>query len=171
MRKNVQVKRSDTGLGLFTTELIPRGKKIIEYTGPLISTEELNKRRGKYFFRVNTKWSINGSHRSNSARYINHSCMPNAEAIISGKRIWIWSIKVIKAGEEITIDYGEEYFDDHIKPKGCKCDPCNKERAKAKALGRRAKSVFIYGRTLVSLTNLFSNHLNGYRYKSRDSQS
>ena len=126
MQRNVQVKRSDTGLGLFTTELIPRGKKIIEYTGSLISNGELNKRRGKYFFRINTKWSINGSPRSNSARYINHSCMPNAEALISGKRIWIWSMEVINAGEEITINYGKAYFDDHIKSKGCKCDACKR---------------------------------------------
>jgi len=38
--------------------------------------------------------------------------------------MWIWSIKVIKAGEEITIDYGKDYFDDFIKPVGCKCAKC-----------------------------------------------
>ena len=124
MQKNIQVKRSSTGLGLFAIESISRGRKIIEYTGPLISNEEVERRRGKYFFEINKKWSINGSTRANIARYINHSCDPNAEAIISGRRIWIWAKKVIKAGEEITINYGKEYFDDQIKPTGCKCDAC-----------------------------------------------
>lgn len=120
----VVVKRSATGLGLFAAQRIPAGKRIIEYTGPLISNEEVSKRRGKYFFEVNTKWSIDGSPRGNTARYINHSCLPNAEAFISGHRVWIWSKRNIKAGEEITYNYGKEYFNDLIKPKGCKCHKC-----------------------------------------------
>jgi SET domain-containing protein len=119
------VKRSSTGLGLFAVEAIAKGERIIEYMGPLISNEEVEKRKtGKYFFGVNTKWSIDGSSRSNTARYINHSCRPNAEALVSGRRVWIWARKKIKAGEEITFDYGKEYFDDHIKPVGCKCPKC-----------------------------------------------
>jgi SET domain-containing protein len=118
------VRRTATGLGLFALQPIPAGKRIIEYTGPLISNEEVEKKRGKYFFGVNTKWSIDGSPRSNIARYINHSCRPNSEALISGRRVWIWSKKNIKAGEEITYNYGTEYFEDLIKPKGCKCKKC-----------------------------------------------
>ena len=121
----IKVKRTATGLGLFALKAIPKGKRIIEYIGPLISNEEVEKRKtGKYFFGVNTKWSIDGSPRSNIARYINHSCRPNAEALVSGHRVWIWSMKNIKAGEEITFDYGQEYFEDHIKPVGCKCEKC-----------------------------------------------
>lgn len=119
------VKRTDTGLGLFAREPIPAGERIIEYKGPLVSNEEVYRRKnGKYFFGLNTKWSIDGTPRSNIARYINHSCSPNAEAYVSGRKIWIWSKKAIKSGEEITYDYGKEYFDDHIKPVGCKCKQC-----------------------------------------------
>lgn len=119
------VRRSATGLGLFALERIPAGKRIIEYTGPLVSNEEVERRRtGKYFFGVNSKWSIDGSPRTNTARYINHSCRPNAEALISGRRVWIWSKRSIKAGEEITYDYGKEYFEDHIRPAGCRCEKC-----------------------------------------------
>lgn len=119
------VRRTSTGLGLFALEPIPAGKRIIEYTGPLVSNEEVERRNwGKYFFAVNTKWSIDGTPRSNTARYINHSCRPNAEAIVTGRRVWIWSKRRIKAGEEINYDYGKEYFDDHIKPVGCKCEKC-----------------------------------------------
>jgi len=118
------IRRTSTGLGYFALEPISKGKKIIEYTGPLISNEEVEKRSGKYFFGVNTKWSIDGSPRSNIARYINHSCRPNAEALISGRRVWIYSKRNIKPGEEVTYDYGEEYFEDIIQPMGCRCVKC-----------------------------------------------
>ena len=118
------VKRTNTGLGLFAVKLIPRGKRIIEYKGPLVTDAEVYKRGGKYFFGVNTKWSIDGSLRSNVARYINHGCKPNAAAYISGRRVWIWSRRNIKPGEEIVYDYGKEYFEGIIKPLGCRCEGC-----------------------------------------------
>ncbi len=121
------VKRTTTGLGFFALQLIPAGKRLIEYTGTLITAEEANRSRSKYLFELDAKRAIDGSTRSNSARYINHSCRPNAEAISSRSRIWIWSRKAIKAGEEITLNYGKEYFDEHINPKGCKCKKCVKE--------------------------------------------
>ena len=121
----IAVKRAGTGLGLFALQDIPAGQRIIEYTGPLISNEEVAERRfGKYFFLVNTKWVIDGTSRTNTARYVNHSCRPNSEAFISGRRVWIWSKESIQAGEEISLDYGQEYFDDHSKPLGCKCAGC-----------------------------------------------
>ncbi len=129
-----EVKRSGTGFGLFATKPIPRGKRIVEYTGPRISNEEVDRSNGKYFFGVNSKWSVDGSPRSNVARYINHSCKPNAEAIISRGRIWIWSRKKIKAGEEIAYDYGKEYFEGIIEPLGCKCEAC-----RSKNKGQRKK--------------------------------
>lgn len=130
--KGLVVKRSVTGLGLFAVEPIAPRKRIIEYVGQLITNEEVESRGGKYFFGVNTKWSIDGSARSNLARYINHSCSPNSEAFVSGHRVWIWSKKSIQAGEEITINYGKEYFDDHIKPVGCSCAKCLKKPARGR---------------------------------------
>ena len=121
------VKRTKTGLGLFATKPIPKGKRLIEYFGPLVPNEEVEKSSKKYFFSVNQKWSIDGSGRSNLARYINHSCKPNAEAFVSNRRrVWIWSAKNIKPGEEITYDYGKEYFEGIIEPIGCKCKRCGK---------------------------------------------
>ena len=119
-----KIKRSVTGFGLFATEPIPKDRRIIEYVGPLISNEEVERSNRKYFFEVNSKWSIDGSVRSNVARYINHSCRPNAEAFISGRRVWIWSRRNIRVGEEIAYDYGEEYFQGIIEPMGCKCKKC-----------------------------------------------
>src|SRR5437588_11980540 len=105
------VKRSATGLGLFAIKRIPRGKKIVGYTVPCVPDEEVEKGNGKYFFGVNKRWSIDGSGRDNIARYISPSCAPNAEAIISRNRVWIWSKKTIQPGEEIAYDYGKEYFE------------------------------------------------------------
>jgi hypothetical protein len=122
------IRRSNTGLGMFALRPIPKGKRIAEYTGPFVPNEEVERRRGKYFFEVSRKQSIDGSGRSNIARYINHSCKPNAEAIISHRRVWIWSTKNIKPGEEITYDYGEEYFEGVIQPIGCRCKKCKSSR-------------------------------------------
>ena len=119
------MRRAATGLGLFATKRIPKGKKIVEYTGPRVPNEIVDKSNGKYFFGVTKKWSIDGSGRDNLARYANHSCAPNAEAIItSSNRVWIWSRKTIQPGEEIVYDYGKEYFDGIIKDIGCKCAKC-----------------------------------------------
>ena len=142
-RHKYAVKRTTAGLGLFALEPIPAGRRIIEYTGPLIPNAEVERRRtGKYFFGVNTKWSIDGTPRSNTARYINHSCRPNAEAIVTGRRVWIWSKRKIRAGEELTYDYGKEYFDEHIRPVGCKCEKCAAGRSRSKSSrGGRAPRV------------------------------
>ena len=118
------IKRSATGLGLFAVKPIPKGRRIIEYIGPRVPNHEVEKSDGKYFFGLNQKWSIDGGGRDNIARYINHSCSPNAEAIISRGRVWIWSTSDIKRGEEIVYDYGKEYFEGIIRKIGCKCSKC-----------------------------------------------
>lgn len=121
-KRKFAVKRSATGLGLFTLESIPRGKRIIEYKGKIVSAEEADSSNRKYFFELDDKHAIDGSPRTNLARYINHSCRPNARGYTTGRRIWIWSLRAIKAGEELTINYGKDYLDAHIKQ--CKCDNC-----------------------------------------------
>jgi uncharacterized protein len=125
VEKPYVIKRTGTGLGLITLKPISKGTRIIEYFGPLVPNEEVEKRTGKYFFELNDKFSVDGSPRDNIARYINHSCRPNAEAIISrNERIWIWARRDIKAGEELTYNYGKDYFDNVIKPMGCRCVRC-----------------------------------------------
>lgn len=117
--------RSETGLGLFATDVIEKGAFIIEYTGPRISNEEVHRRRStRYLFELNSRWTIDGSPRWNTARYINHACRPNAEAVVSRGRIRIKAIKRIKPGDEITYNYGPSYFETFIKPAGCRCLTC-----------------------------------------------
>ena len=116
------VKRTKTGLGLFATKLIPKGKRIIEYTGPLISNEEVGKSYGRYFFGISKKWSIDGSPRSNVARYINHSCQPNAYMKTLHGHMLFFALRDIRAGEEITVDYQVTL---HPDTKRCRCRAAN----------------------------------------------
>ncbi|MFA6254204.1 MAG: SET domain-containing protein [Candidatus Paceibacterota bacterium] len=118
------VKRSNAGLGLFAGEDIPKGICLLEYVGRTISEKEEYTSRSKYLFGVNSKKTIDGQARSNTARYINHSCRPNAEIEIKNGRVWVMSKRNIKSGEEINYDYGREYWNVHIKPNGCRCLKC-----------------------------------------------
>lgn len=119
------VKKSATGKGLFAGEAIAKGSCIIEYVGRVISKEEEYTSRSKYLFEVNSKKTLDGPPRLNKAGYINHSCRANAEPVIRGGRIFIMAKRAIREGEEITYEYGKEYWNDHIKPKGCKCRKCD----------------------------------------------
>lgn len=122
------LKRGLSGLGLFATAPIKKGEFVIEYTGDLLTPDEVEKRTSnKYFFEIDKKWTIDGAGRENIARYVNHSCRFNCEVRIYAKRIRIWTIRRIKSGEEFTYDYGKEYFDEFIKPQGCRCEKCRAE--------------------------------------------
>ncbi len=118
------VKRSSAGLGLFATRQYKKGEMIIEYVGRVISEDEAYTSKSKYLFEITKKKTVDGKPNINPAGYINHSCRPNSEPLLKKGRIFIYTKRAIKAGEEFTYDYGEEYFDDHIKPNGCRCIKC-----------------------------------------------
>jgi uncharacterized protein len=135
----VRVGRGLAGLGLFATAEIAKGAFIAEYSGPRISTAEANRReaRGaKYMYELNARWTVDGSRRSNIARYANHSCRPNAESDVVKGKVILRAIKTIRPGSEITYDYGREYFDLIIKPKGCRCARCTGKAERDKSTFR-----------------------------------
>lgn len=129
-KHEVRVKRGLAGLGLVAVTAIPKGEYVIEYTGELIKDEEADRRGGKYLFQLGNGKTVDGKGRANIARYINHECKPNCETDVIGNRIFITTVKPIAAGEELSYDYGEEYFNEYIKPFGCRCASCAKKRAK-----------------------------------------
>jgi hypothetical protein len=141
--KPYRIGRSKTGLGLFATKPIKKGTKIIRYFGPLLDSRKKEDEEvdNKYLFEINNRWTIDGSVRKNIARYINHSCKPNAESDVSSRKrkVIIRAIKNIDVGEEINYDYGTDYFKIFLKPIGCKCDSCEKKRAKKRAEERAEK--------------------------------
>lgn len=124
--RSLRVKRATAGLGLFTEKPIEKGGFIIEYTGEILTRLEADARGGKYLFETSAQRFIDGRSRSNTARYINHSCTPNCEIDIRRGRILVFSKRKIVAGEELTYDYEEEYFNEYIKPHGCRCRTCKK---------------------------------------------
>jgi SET domain-containing protein len=129
--RSFRIGRSATGLGLFATKLIERADYIATYRGRRISTKEADQRGGpgaRYLFELNSLWVIDGSPRWNIARYINHSCRPNAEPVVRKGRIVLVALRSIAPGEEITYNYGRDYFDFFIKKSGCRCTSCRGKR-------------------------------------------
>ena len=138
--KPYRVGRSRTGLGLFATKPIKKGAKIVRYFGPLLDSRKKKDDavENKYLFELNGRWTIDGSVRENIARYINHSCRPNAESDVMPRKrkVVIRAVKNISPGEEINYDYGTDYFKAYLKPIGCKCAACEKKRKKQRAEAR-----------------------------------
>lgn len=133
------VKRGLSGLGLFAGESIPKKTCLIEYVGRVISREEEYTSKSKYLFEINSRKTIDGQARSNKARYINHSCRPNCEPEIYQGRVFIFSKKDIQKGEELSYDYGKEYYNEHLKPTGCRCPKCQEKIKRDASLPVRQK--------------------------------
>ncbi|HET6486608.1 MAG TPA: SET domain-containing protein-lysine N-methyltransferase [Spirochaetia bacterium] len=134
-KHDLVIKRTPVGLGLFTRNPIRKGAFVIEYTGVRVPNSDESRLKGRYLFEVNSRWTIDGSGRENLSRYINHSCRPNCEAIISRGRILIYAKRAIAPDEELAYDYGKAYFDEFIKPKGCGCAHCRTQAASASSPG------------------------------------
>jgi len=102
--------------GVFAKEAIPPRKKVIEYTGERVSAREANRRvvrmflSGKaeriYLVNLNRRWKLDGSVGGSGAEFINHSCDPNLTVRRIRGRIFLYSFRKIKEGEELTLDYG-----------------------------------------------------------------
>jgi uncharacterized protein len=142
-QKPYRIARSRTGLGLFATKPIRKGTKIIRYFGPLLDSRKKKDDaiENKYLFELTGRWTIDGSVRKNIARYINHACKPNAESDVKPRKrkVFIRAIKNIEPGDEISYDYGTDYFKAYLKPIGCKCDACEKKRRKKRAQAREER--------------------------------
>ena len=104
------------GRGAFALRPIRRGTRIIEYTGEVISPEEADRRyddgsmgrHHTFLFSVSRRKVIDAGVDGNDARFINHSCAPNCEAVDERSRIYIEAIRNIALGEELTYDYAYE---------------------------------------------------------------
>ena len=111
------------GQGLFAAQDIKKGTTIIAYTGEKISKQESRKRlaRGNaYIFELNDRWDIDGEGLDNTARYINHYCDPNCVVEKTTRSLWIVALRNIKAGEELSYNYGYD-----AKKYACTCGASN----------------------------------------------
>ena len=101
------------GKGVYAKKRIRKGQRIIEYTGELISQEEVDRRydddamerHHTFLFEIDENVTIDATHCGSDARWINHSCDPNCEALDEDGRIWIFAKKNIQPGQELAYDY------------------------------------------------------------------
>lgn len=125
------------GLGAFARVDIPKRTRIIEYTGEKISNAEADRRyddaamrrHHTFLFILNDRTCLDAAFEGNEARFINHSCDPNCEAVIERGHIWIDAVKAIPAGTELVYDYqyedDAEYTEEDLRFYACKCGAPN----------------------------------------------
>ena len=120
------------GEGAFAIERIPRGTRLIEYTGERLTPDEADRRypddaderHHTYLFAIDDDVVIDAAVGGNDARFINHSCDPNCDAVIDDKRIFIEAIRDIEPGEELTYDYAY-VLDERHTPAAKRRYPCH----------------------------------------------
>ncbi|MGB0132863.1 SET domain-containing protein [Dokdonella sp.] len=122
MPKTFKQRRSPIhGNGVFATANIPAQKELVEYKGQLLTHAQADRLYDgttdtghTFLFTLNDRYVIDANVEGNVARWFNHSCSPNCQAVHEedpkGKRrndrVLIETLRDIKAGEELTYDYG-----------------------------------------------------------------
>lgn len=134
-----EIRRSGIqGSGAFALRHIPKGTRLIEYTGERISHEEAD-RRPDYkddtgathvvLFTVDKHTVIDARVGGNEAQLFNHSCDGNCEAVIEKKRVYLETTRDVEPGEELTYDYEMEYSGEDLadarKLYPCRCGKAN----------------------------------------------
>ncbi len=139
--KKIERRESDIhGNGVFATEAIAKGERVVRYKGALRTHAEVDEEYGQvdedghtFLFTLNDEYVIDANQEGNVARWINHSCSPNCEAVLDenekGKRhkdkVYIEAIRDIRPGEELTYNYGITLDEPHTpalkKLWGCRC--------------------------------------------------
>lgn len=134
----MELRRSSIhGLGAFARTDIPKGTRIIEYTGEKVSNAEAERRyddeameeHHTFLFILSTRTCIDAAREGNEARFINHSCGPNCEARIRRGHIYIEALRRIPAGAELSYDYEYDdepgYTDEDYRRYACQCGAPN----------------------------------------------
>ena len=134
--------------GVYAGEWIPKGRKIIEYTGEKVNRRETKiraEREFNYLFTLDSYWTIDGSVGGSGAEFINHCCEPNVESRIVRGHILYFALRDIVKGEEMTIDYR---FGADVEKHACGCGAAgcrgtinlHKEK-KVRSVGSKKKAV------------------------------
>jgi hypothetical protein len=125
LEKKLVVKKSripGAGKGLFTAVLIPKGTRIIEYKGDVVTWKEVEKMaddRNGYVFYFNSRYCIDAwkttkgiAHYANDALGITRveGLKNNSEYVTEKKRCFIEATRDIPKGAEILVGYGAEYW-------------------------------------------------------------
>ncbi len=119
------------GLGAFAIVAIPAGTRLIEYAGERITPAEADARYPEvpgephrtYLFAIDEDVVVDASVGGNDARFFNHSCAPNCDAVVEDGRIWLDTIHDIEPGEELVYDYAYVLAERHT-PAAKRRYPC-----------------------------------------------
>lgn len=120
------------GVGAFATRRISAGTRLIEYAGERLTPGEadarypdgVDERHHTYLFAIDDDIVIDAAVDGNDARFINHSCDPNCDAVIEDGRIWIETIRDVEPGDELAYDYAYVLEERHT-PAAKRRYPCN----------------------------------------------
>ncbi|CAN5879142.1 SET domain-containing protein-lysine N-methyltransferase [soil metagenome] len=120
------------GQGAFATRCIPADTRLIEYAGQRLTPTEADARypdeegarHHTFLFAIDDDIVIDAAFEGNDARFINHSCDPNCDAVIDDGRIWIETIRDVVAGEELAYDYAYVLEERHT-PAAKRRFPCS----------------------------------------------
>ena len=105
--------------GVYAAERIPTNRKVIEYRGEKIGPREAQRRaKTPYLFLLDDHWTIDGGVGGSGAELINHSCDPNLVSRIMKGHIIFMSLRAIRKGEELTVDYNYDHTDETLH---CRC--------------------------------------------------
>jgi SET domain-containing protein len=139
--KKIEARESEIhGKGVFATAVIEKGERIVRYKGMLRTHDEVDAEYGEldenghtFLFTLNDDFVIDGNVDGGVARWINHSCAPNCEAVVEEDdkdrrhkdKVFIEALRRIEPGEELTYNYGI-VLDERHTPKlkklwGCRC--------------------------------------------------
>ena len=126
------------GLGVFATRKIAKGTRLIEYTGERLTAAESDARYPEddesgnhhtFLFSIDDDVVIDAAFHGNDARWINHSCDPNCDAVVENGRLWIETIREVRRGEELAYDYAYELEERHSpaakRRYPCRCGAAN----------------------------------------------
>ena len=130
--KLYKIKKSNIdNRGLYASQDIKDHTKIIEYKGKILTKKQVEENskfdneKAIYLFNINRKYDLDGDFKYNTARLINHSCNPNCEVFGSGLKVWVYAMKNIRKGEELSYDYGFSYDEDYKRyPCNCGAKEC-----------------------------------------------
>lgn len=115
------------GRGGYARADIAAGTRLIEYVGEKITKAEslrLCEADNEYIFTLDDEHDLDGNVPWNPARFINHGCAPNCEAEWDEERIWIVALRDIRAGDELTFNYGYDLEDYREHPCRCGAETC-----------------------------------------------
>jgi len=110
------------GQGAFAAEAIPARVKIGEIRGESVTVDEARLRATRseriMIVELSAKKAIDFSRSADPMRFTNHSCRPNARLVIANGRVEFFSLRAIRAGAEITVDYGPTHHEGRL---ACRC--------------------------------------------------